>query len=153
MDQEPTQKMPLYEQIPHLNQALEEIRSLQDKPDKTEDEEGFQDFLENRKIKEEDLCMVAAICLQPKRLLITDFHNFFNLNKDDSSRQLQNQIKLQQARLANLSANEAKEAQNKLNCYQVFADFNQKYDWSVSWNLARQAVKFNLNHLNRQQTD
>src|SRR3989338_7608708 len=79
-------------------------------------EKDFQDFIEFRKIKPEDFRLIEEMSHFPKDLFI-EFHNFFNLLKEQSLKTLENQLR-----------NSVDGEQKKI--LGLLFEFAKKYDWT-----------------------
>lgn len=94
-------------------------------------EPDIQELIKDRSILEEDFHLLEQLANFPKIFFI-EFHNFFNLLKDRSVSQLENDITHQKDN-------------DKKKFLELLLDLTKKYDWTVSWNLVRVFEKRN-NH-------
>jgi len=100
--------------------------TMQDEPDKkNERKERFEDFLEFRKIKEEDYHIIAELYTYPNNIFIRSFHNTFYSEKEKSDQTI----------LSMIEEHENNEKTKRF--FELFLLFFEKYDWITS------------NHLNR----
>jgi hypothetical protein len=84
----------------------------------------FKDFIEFRKIKDEDFPLIEKMTTFPKELIIMELHNLFNMNHERSGEELERFIK-------NTTDEEKKDL------YQSALNFYNKYGWATSYNLVR----------------
>jgi len=83
----------------------------------------FKEFLSVRKIDPEDFQLIEKLSKFPKDLFL-EFHNFFNLGKNESVSQLEAMISYE-------------EDEQKKDFMETFLEFTKKYNWAASWNLCR----------------
>lgn len=84
----------------------------------------IKDFIKDRKIDPEDVETVAKISNFPKSMIIKDFHNFFNLSRENSTQNLERSI-------------EKVEDIDRKELYKLMLSFSKKYDWTVCYGLVR----------------
>lgn len=81
-----------------------------------------QEFIDFRKINEEDWEKIEELAAIPKNLLISEMHNFFNLEKDRSAKELERLLSV------------AKDEERK-RLYGLLLHFASKYHWTACWHL------------------
>ena len=83
-----------------------------------------QDFIVDRNIDPEDLCLIEKLASFPKEVVIIRLHNFFNTYREGSGKELD-------AIIQNTTDSSMK------SLYEVINRFYKKYDWPASLNLVR----------------
>jgi len=83
-----------------------------------------QEFILNRHIKPEDFYLIEELLGFPQRLIIMNLHNTFNMLHERAVPDLRNVAQV------------VKDPESK-KLYSLAADFAEKYDWAVAWNLIR----------------
>jgi len=84
-------------------------------------EEEIQKFIENREIQAEDFPILEKLGDFPLKFF-QNYHNYFNLLKEKSVAQLEN------------DTNHQEDPEQKA-FMELLLEFTKKYNWAVSWNL------------------
>ncbi|TSC81635.1 MAG: hypothetical protein G01um101420_949 [Parcubacteria group bacterium Gr01-1014_20] len=86
--------------------------------------EDVRSFITNRKIASEDFRLIEKIASLPRDVIVRNFHNLFNLSKEQSASEIKYLIQ---------SAASVEEKEG----YETMLEFHDKYGWMVSWHLVR----------------
>lgn len=88
--------------------------------------EGIEDVIEARGIKEGDFPLIEELATFDKNLLIENFHNFFTFEKENSV-----------ATLDRMILKQTKEGDSLRRLCEIAKHFVSTYDWMAAWHLFR----------------
>lgn len=112
----------------------------QKKKESVLEEEDFQEMIEFRKIKDEDLEIIEKLSHFPKKLF-SSYHNFFNFSKENTLRDLERNLRNNQDDLEKAKnygdTEDINSLEEKIAFLNLFIEFTKKYDWCISNNLNR----------------
>lgn len=97
----------------------------ENEPSSVLEREVVKDFIDNRRIKEEDWPLIERLAAFPKSHVIEWFHNWFNDDREKSGESL------------NAAVNSSFVNPKQKEMCVVWLELYQKYDWAVCYNLVR----------------
>ncbi|HWP61821.1 MAG TPA: hypothetical protein VN495_04430 [Candidatus Paceibacterota bacterium] len=102
--------------------ALESGRATETQPQL---DSRFDEFVEKREIQKSDFLFLEELAALPKRLVVENLHNHFNMYREGSAVELERLMQ-------RTSVDDP-----KLRMYEIFLDLASRYDWTALYNLVR----------------
>lgn len=91
------------------------------------DEEEIKVLIKSRDIRSEDFYILEQMTGFSKNLLIGNFHNLFQFNRENSVIELERSIVCREK--------DGRSSEEEVRLYKLLLDFTNKYDWTAARNL------------------